>query len=83
MTDELETLRGILIDAVEDHGMEMWEHADWQPPFDVRNGEKIVDEDYYEELSDRERAMFMAGKLEAFGRARTFVDVVDSDNEEE
>ena len=83
MTDKLESLRETFADVVEDQQEGLWEHADWHPPLSIRNGEKVVDEDYYEEFSDREWAMFIAGKLEAFGAAKTMVDAVDSDDKQD
>lgn len=83
MTDDLEEMREFFSEVIEDHREELWEEAEWQPPLEVQNGEKVVDEDYYSELSDREWAMFVAGKMEAFGVGKTLVEMHQSDSEQE
>jgi hypothetical protein len=82
MTGDLEQLREIFGELLEDHQEELWENTDWQPPLEERDGEKVVDEDYYSEMSDREWAMFIAGKMDAFGAAKAIVESAQSDSGE-
>ena len=83
MTDDLEEMREFFSEVIEDHREVLWGGAEWKAPHEDEEGEKGVDEDEYSELSEREWAMFVAGKMEAFGVGKTLVEMHQSDSKQE
>lgn len=83
MTSDLEALQTVYSNAADGSREKLWTHSDWQPPFGVQRNSRVVEREFLRGVSDREWAMYVAGRIEAYEQASSVIDILQSQSEDD
>lgn len=80
---DVERLQEIYTDAIQDRRELLWEDAEWQPPFEERDGIRDVTAECINEASAREWALYIAGEMAGYQQALRDVEMLLEESDED